>query len=234
MTIQFPQISVIIPVLNEEDYIKKVLLSIKNNTSSNQVKEILVVDGGSEDATVKEALNAGARVISTSKGRALQMNVGAAIATGDILYFLHVDTLPPKNFDVEILNAYTEGFKVGCFRMKFDSTNPFLDVFAWFTRINTQLCRGGDQSLFILKSLFEKANGFDESYRVYEDNEFIKRIYKMTAFKVLSNTVTTSSRRYDKKGVLTLQWHFGMIHLKHFFGAGPENLHRYYVKHIAI
>ena len=234
MTIKFPQISIIIPVLNEEDYIKKVLLSIKNNASSNQVKEVLVIDGGSEDTTVKEATKAGARVISTSKGRALQMNVGAAIATGDILYFLHVDTLPPKDFDLEILQAYTEGFKVGCFRMKFDTTHLFLDIFAWFTRLNTQICRGGDQSLFILKTLFEKANGFNESYRIYEDNEFIRRIYKMADFKVLNNTVTTSSRRYDKKGVLALQWHFGMIHLKHFFGAGPDTLHRYYVKHIAL
>ena len=162
------------------------------------------------------------------------MNAGAAIATGDILYFLHVDTLLPKDFDLEILNAYTQGFKAGCFRMKFDSTNLFLALFAWFTRINTQLCRGGDQSLFILKSLFEKANGFNVSYRIYEDNEFIKRIYKMTSFKVLNNTVTTSSRRYNNQGVLSLQWHFGMIHLKHFFGAGPDTLHRYYEKHIAL
>ena len=234
MTIKYPQISIIIPVLNEEDYIKKVLLNIKNNAASNQIKELLVIDGGSEDATIKTALNEGARVISTAKGRALQMNTGAAIASGDILYFLHVDTLPPKDFDLEILNAYAEGFKVGCFRMKFDSSHPFLSIFTWCTRINTPLCRGGDQSLFILKSLFEKANGFDESYKIYEDNEFIRRVYKMTPFKVLKNTVTTSSRRYDKKGILTLQWHFGIIHLKHFFGAGPDHLHKYYVKHIAL
>jgi len=234
MTVPSPQISIIIPVLNEEDYIRKVLLSIRNNTSSDQIKEILVIDGGSKDYTVKEALNLGARVISTSKGRAVQMNLGAKIAAGDILYFLHVDTLPPKNFDSEILKAYAEGENAGCFRMKFDSKHPFLGFFAWCTRINTQICRGGDQSLFILKSLFEKANGFNESYRIYEDNEFIRRVYKMTPFRVLRNTVTTSSRRYDEKGMLALQWHFGMIHLKHYFGAGPESLHKYYVKHIAI
>lgn len=234
MIISSPQISIIIPVLNEEDYIRKVLLSIRNNTSSDQIKEILVIDGGSKDYTVKEALNLGARVISTSKGRAVQMNLGAKIAAGDILYFLHVDTLPPKNFDSEILKAYAEGENAGCFRIKFDSKHPFLGFFAWCTRINTQICRGGDQSLFILKSLFEKANGFNESYRIYEDNEFIRRVYKMTPFRVLRNTVTTSSRRYDEKGMLALQWHFGMIHLKHYFGAGPESLHKYYVKHIAI
>ena len=234
MIISSPQISIIIPVLNEEDYIRKVLLSIRNNTSSDQIKEILVIDGGSKDYTVKEALNLGARVISTSKGRAVQMNLGAKIAAGDILYFLHVDTLPPKNFDSEILKAYAEGENADCFRIKFDSKHPFLGFFAWCTRINTQICRGGDQSLFILKSLFEKANGFNESYRIYEDNEFIRRVYKMTPFRVLRNTVTTSSRRYDEKGMLALQWHFGMIHLKHYFGAGPESLHKYYVKHIAI
>jgi len=234
MTVKFPKISIIIPVLNEEDYIKKVLLSIKENTSSKQVKEILVVDGGSKDATVKEALLAGANVITTSKGRAVQMNTGASHATGDILYFLHVDTLPPIDYDLAILNAYSQGFKAGCFRMKFDSKNTFLILFSWFTRMNTKLCRGGDQSLFILKSLFQKTNGFNESYRVYEDNEFIKRVYKITPFKVLKNKVTTSSRRYKKKGVLTLQWHYGIIHLKHRLGAGPEQLHEYYSKYISV
>ena len=234
MNKQSPQISIIIPVLNEQEYIRKVLLSISENASSNQIKEILVIDGGSNDNTIEEALDMGARVISASRGRAIQMNLGAKIASGDILYFLHVDTLPPKNFDTEILSAYSQGFHVGCFRLEFDTNHPFLGFFAWCTRINSQVCRGGDQSLFILKSLFEKANAFDESYKIYEDNEFIRRVYKIAPFKVLKNTVTTSSRRYEKKGMLALQWHFTIIHMKHYFGAGPENLHKYYEKHIAV
>ena len=210
-----PVISIIIPVLNEENYIKKVLECIAQNSSTNQIAEILVVDGGSNDNTLQEASQLGARVISAKKGRAAQMNLGARIATGDILYFLHVDTLPPKHFDRDILKAHIDGFQVGCFRMRFDSNHPILRFFAWCTRINTQICRGGDQSLFITKYLFKRVNGFDESYSIYEDNEFVRRIYKVANFKILPNTVKTSARRYRKKGIMTLQCHFGMIHLKY-------------------
>ena len=229
-----PLISIIIPVLNEEAYIKKVLQSIADNASTDSVAEVLVVDGGSTDNTVSEASRFGARVISGKKGRASQMNLGANIAVGDILYFLHVDTLPPKDFDKDILNVFQKAFEVGCFRMEFDSSHPLLRFFAWCTRINTQICRGGDQSLFITKNLFEKANGFDEAYTIYEDNEFIRRIYKITEFKIIPNSVKTSARRYRKKGVIKLQCHFGMIHLKHYLGEGPDALHNYYVKHIVV
>lgn len=229
-----PQISIIIPALNEEDYIQKVLKSIRKHSSSGRIKEILVIDGGSTDGTVLAAKTDGANVISSDKGRAKQMNLGAKIATGDILYFLHVDTLPPKDFDRDILNAYSEGFTVGCFQMKFDRKNLILQIFGWLTRINHTVCRGGDQSLFITKSLFEKAKGYDESYRIYEDNEFIRRIYKLAAFKILENKVVTSSRRYNEKGIIALQWHFGIIHLKHHLGASPDALYSYYRKHIAL
>lgn len=227
-----PKISIIIPVLNEENYIKKVLERISKNASSCQIVEILVVDGGSTDNTKWVASTLGARVISSKKGRAAQMNLGANISTGDILYFLHVDTLPPKHFDSDIIKSYTEGFEVGCFRMQFDSRHPFLRFFSWCTRINMQICRGGDQSLFISRALFKKSNGFDESYKIYEDNEFVRRIYKLARFKVLPNAVKTSARRYHNRGMIALQCHFGIIHLKHYLGARPEELHKYYLKYI--
>lgn len=229
-----PQISIIIPVLNEEDAIANILFSLEQNSAAGNIKEILVIDGGSTDRTVEKASDFNVKVIGSEKGRAKQMNLGARLATADILYFIHVDTLPPSHFDQNILNAIAQGNQVGCFQMKFDSDSTFLKFFAWFSRVNHSLCRGGDQSLFITKKLFLKAKGFNEKYVVFEDNEFIKRIYGMTNFTILPRHVKTSARRYEERGEVALQYHFGMIHLKNYMGAGPEQLYDYYKRKIVI
>ncbi len=173
------------------------------------------------------------KLISSEKGRAKQMNAGAKVAKAPILYFLHADTLPPQNFDEHILAAINAGACAGCFRLKFDSKHPVLQFSQWFTRFNVRGCRGGDQSLFLKRSLFETLEGFDESYQVYEDCEFIGRLYDVGTFQVLSEHVTTSSRKYQKNGTWSLQYHFTVIHLKKFFGASPDQLNNYYHKHIA-
>ncbi|WP_340157150.1 TIGR04283 family arsenosugar biosynthesis glycosyltransferase [uncultured Maribacter sp.] len=228
-----PTISIIIPVLNEEKYIKDVLFSISANARTKCIKEILVIDGGSTDQIITNAEAYGATVLKSKKGRAAQMNFGATNANGEILYFLHVDTLPPEGFDKEIIQEFKKGFEVGCFQMRFNSNSPFLKFFSWCTRINHHICRGGDQSLFITRKLFHLLDGFNESYIVYEDNEFIQRVYKLKPFKVISSAVTTSARRYEERGMIRLQYHFGMIHLKHRLGANPKDLYQYYLKHIA-
>lgn len=226
-------ISIIIPVLNEEKYIAKLLHYVQKNSSTKNIFEILVVDGGSTDNTLNLASDFGATVLQSKQGRAKQMNIGARYAKGKILYFLHADTFPPKNFDKHILNAATRGTEAGCFRMQFDSSNTFLSFFSWFSRINHKICRGGDQSLFVTQRLFHKTKGFNENYVIYEDSEFIGRLYKMTNFKVLRQKVITSARKYKEQGTVKLQFHFGVIHLKNLMGAGPESLYEYYRRKIA-
>jgi rSAM/selenodomain-associated transferase 2 len=228
---QRDQISVIIPVLNEQEYMHHIFKHITQQKSKDGLLEIVVVDGGSTDQTVAVAKEYGAKVVQGQKGRAKQMNLGARVASGGILYFLHVDTLPPTHFDTSILTAIQEGHKAGCFQMRFDQDSNFLKFFGWCTRINLRVCRGGDQSLFISRSFFEELDGFNESYVIYEDNEFIGRIYRRTPFKILPDRVITSARRYREKGMVRLQFHFAMIHIKHFLGAPPEELHAYYRKH---
>ena len=226
-------ISIIIPVLNEEQTIHLLLNYILEICRPNYTKEIIIVDGGSTDHTL-EILKSypSVRVVASPKGRAIQMNVGAKNATADVLYFLHCDTFPPKNFDADIVKKAQKNHLSGCFKMKFDNNHIVLRVSQWFTQFNHISCRGGDQSLFVERNLFEKLSGFNEDLVIYEDNEFIKRLYKNSKFTVIQKSVTTSARKYVKNGVWPLQFHFMMIHIKHTLGATQNELQNYYQKNI--
>ncbi|WP_395076399.1 TIGR04283 family arsenosugar biosynthesis glycosyltransferase [Flavobacterium sp.] len=226
-------ISIIIPVLNEENYISNLLDYLLEVLNPEFTKEIIVVDGGSSDATL-EILNnyPKIKIYNSQKGRAIQMNAASKNATSEILYFLHSDTFPPKNFDEEIINQIKKGNLSGCFKMKFDNNHIVLKVSQWFTQFNHKSCRGGDQSLFVERNLFKKLNGFNEKLTIYEDNELIHRLYKNSNFTVIQKPVTTSSRKYLKNGVWRLQFHFMMIHIKFLLGLNQENLTSYYQKNI--
>lgn len=226
------KISIIIPVLNEAEHIGHLLKYLKDNCNTVHAKEIIIVDGGSKDNTTTIAKEFGATLVHSEKGRAKQMNNGAAIATGSILYFLHADTYPPKNFDIHIINSVAFGNLAGCFRMRFDSNNLLLRASGWMTRINLKICRGGDQSLFLTKEVWDRSEGFNEAFIIYEDSEFIGRLYKLESFEVLPQEVITSARRYNKNGTMRLQYHFGVIHIIKLLGASPERLYRYYKKNI--
>ncbi|MEO0572876.1 MAG: TIGR04283 family arsenosugar biosynthesis glycosyltransferase [Bacteroidota bacterium] len=225
-------ISIIIPAYNEAEGLGNLLSYLDDIVDKNLVREIIVVDGHSTDATKKIAQLHRAIVLESPKGRAKQMNFGAHLAKEEILYFLHADTFPPKGFEKLIAKAVDNGYEAGCFRMKFDTQNPVLRFFAYLSRINHLLCRGGDQSLFITRKGFLRNDGFNESYFIYEDSEFIKRLYKNLKFKVLPENVITSARKYREKGWLKVQFHFGMIHLKDYLGAKPDALYKYYERNL--
>lgn len=229
------RISVIIPMLNEAENIGRLLQHLIDNTQYKNKLEIIVVDGGSTDNSVEivEKFNQkNFKLINSAKGRAKQMNIGAKAATGTILYFLHADSFPPKHFDYFILNTIHKGNNAGCFRLKFDSNHWWLLLAGWLTQFNFKGCRGGDQSLFITKDLFNKIGGYDEAYIIYEDNIFISKLYKLKQFTVINKPIITSARLYKKHGVFKLQFYFWMIYLKKWFGASANDLFEYYKRKI--
>lgn len=227
-----PQLSIIIPTLNEAATISDLIEYLIEKAAKPSLLEIIVVDGGSEDETVACAKTTNATVIFSNKGRAKQMNAGAAQAQGEILYFLHADSFPPEHFDDLIYNEVGSWNEAGCFRMRFDSNHWWLRLASWLTQFSWRACRGGDQSQFITKMLFEEIGGFDEAFIIYEDNDLINKLYARDEFVVINKALTTSARRYRDNGTWKLQYHFWAIYVKKWMGASAEDLHDYYLRHI--
>ncbi len=218
-------ISVIIPTFNEEKKIAETIYHLRESDTKKLISEILVVDGQSNDNTVRESKNAGAdRVLSCDKGRARQMNCGAHYATGKILYFLHADALTPNNFSEEISVALANNCKSGCFRLKFDHNHWFLKANCWFTRFNFNAFRFGDQSLFVLTNTFWQAGGFSEKHLVLEDQEIVGRLQKFGSFAVLQKEVCASARAYRQNGIFKTQAVYLFIYLMYQFGIRQERL----------
>lgn len=197
------KLSIIIPTYNEEHNIAD---TIKHLQQGNKDVEIIVSDGGSDDDTVVTAKRLGVIVTtSPTKGRAGQMNHGVSIAQGDIYYFVHADTRPPKSYYKDIEHALSKGYNCGSYRFKFDSNKFMLKVNAFFTRFNYLFFRGGDQSIFVSKELFEQVGNFKENMLIMEDYDFLERIWKHGKFKLIPKSTIVSSRKYDKNTWLEVQ-----------------------------
>jgi len=233
-----PMISIVIPVLNEAGNITSVLGHLTNNALKKNISEIILVDGGSSDETrkmIREFSEKSAfkiQLLSSEKGRAKQMNNGAQKATGTVFYFLHADSFPPQHFDSLIISEVQKGNPAGCFKMKFDSNHWWLRMASYFTKFSWRACRGGDQSQFITRKLFDEIGGYDETFVIYEDNILINELYKRKKFVVIQEWIGSSARLYRDKGIWYLQYHFWIIYMKRWMGADADELYAYYKKYI--
>jgi rSAM/selenodomain-associated transferase 2 len=218
-------ISVIIPVYNEEKHIKATIQRVWHNDTDNLVKEIIVVDGGSSDATVTIARSEGVRaVVSPKKGRAAQMNSGASMAREEILYFLHADTLPVMGFTVDIRQALEDGYDAGCFMLALDHPHWFLKANCWFTRFDVDAFHYGDQSLFVKCDRFHNAGGFCEKHIVFEDYHIIKQLKKRARFTIVKKRVITSARKYLDNGIYKTQGVFYLMYFLYKLGLSQPRL----------
>ena len=224
-------VSIIIPTYQEAERIGSLVVHLMKDA---YVRDVIVIDGGSTDQTIEEAEKGGARVFLSQKcGRSCQMNAGAFEARGDILYFVHADSKPPVHFSRDIVEAVKNGYKAGCFRSRFDTNNKFLLANSFFTRFPWIIFRGGGQTLFITRQLFDSLRGYKESLVLMEEYDLIRRIKKVENFKVIPRNVLVSARKYRQNGYIKLQACYALIFVLFFLGFPQDNLIKIYQKLIA-
>jgi rSAM/selenodomain-associated transferase 2 len=222
------KLSIIIPVLDEGDGIAAALDALAHLRALGT--EVIVVDGGSRDATVERAQPRADRVVLATRGRALQMNAGAERASGDVLLFLHADTRLPAEADRVVLNGLDQSRRVwGRFDVKIDGRSRLLPVVAWLMRLRSRLTgiATGDQAIFLRREAFQAVGGFP-TVALMEDIAICKRLKRLGRPLCLRACVTTSGRRWEKNGVLTTTLLMWRLRLAYFLGADPKQLARQY------
>ena len=217
-------ISVIIPSLNEAGNILKSIDSVRRQ---DREAEIIVVDGGSQDDT-PELARWHAQVITSPRGRAVQMNTGARRATGHVLLFLHGDSrLAPgalAQMQRSLDNPRVAG---GSFTLVFDTDNFWLRFYAFCSTIDCLCFRYGDQGIFVRRAVFETMGGFQD-IPLMEDIAFCRALKRMGPMDCLRTRAITSARRWERDGVWRTIIKMWMLKLGYLAGVSPERLKQYY------
>jgi len=220
------KISIIIPAVNEAWTIQQSLASTETGTNL----EVIVADGGSQDDTVAIASAGGAKVLSVSKGRAKQMNLGAAAATGEFLLFLHADTLLPLRFDAMIRTALAQPNAIaGAFCVQIDSPLSSLRLVEWGVNWRSRLLHMpyGDQAIFLRSSVFHQLGKFPE-LPMMEDFELMRRLRCRGRIVILPTPVLTSPRRWLKQGVCQTTLKNQIAIVSYLFGVSPAKIACWY------
>jgi rSAM/selenodomain-associated transferase 2/rSAM/selenodomain-associated transferase 1 len=220
------RISIIIPAINEADHIANTIESI----GPGNKKEVIVVDGGSNDHTVEIAKSLGAKVITSAPPRARQMNQGADQATGEVLVFLHADTRLPEKFEAVIFNSFKHPKMVaGAFELRMDSPMPGLRLIERLANWRSRCLKMpyGDQAIFISSKVFHQIGGFPD-IPIMEDFELVRRLRKQGNIVTLPVPVFTSARRWQNFGILKTTVINQMVIAAYVMGIAPEVIARWY------
>ena len=221
------KISVIIPALNEATRIERTLTSV---TEQPEPWETIVVDGGSTDETVARAAQV-ATVLTAPPGRAHQMNRGWKASDGEVLLFLHADTLlAPDAFDLIRAALADASVEAGAFRLRFDVETPLLRFYSFCTRFPMPRICFGDRGLFVRRAVFETLGGFPE-VSIFEDLEMVRLLHRRGGFRFLSQAVTTAARRFETVGPLRQQLLNTYLWTRYQLGTDPERIAHLYSYH---
>jgi rSAM/selenodomain-associated transferase 2 len=218
------RLSIIVPALDEEACIAATLRSL--GPARGRGAEVLVVDGGSRDRTVGVAAPLADRVLTAGRGRALQLGAGAAAASGELLLFLHADSILPPQFDALLEAAVADrDLAWGRFDVRIEGDNPLLRVVAAMMNLRSRLTgiATGDQALFATRRLFERAGGFPRQ-PLMEDIAFCQAARRIAAPLCLRARVTTSGRRWTGQGVVRTVLLMWRLRLAYSLGADPARL----------
>jgi hypothetical protein len=224
-----PTVSVIIPVLNEAESIQSVLQFLQSVPVENPI-EIIVVDGGSQDRTVELAMATGVKVLQSQGGRAIQMNVGAQIATGEILLFLHADTRLPGGFIPLVQTTLAQpGTIAGAFELTIAGQDWGLRWIEWTVKWRSRLLQlpYGDQAIFLKPETFTQLGGFAE-LPIMEDFELVRRLQPYGRIAIAPASVMTSGRRWKTLGIVRTTVINQIVILAYFMGVSPTRIARWY------
>jgi rSAM/selenodomain-associated transferase 2 len=223
-------LSVIIPTRNESLQIANLVDYLKRN-GGEDLLEIIVVDAvDSKDGTIDKVPKGKTVALKCSVAcRAIQMNEGAAVARGDILYFVHADVIPPQKYAKEIRSSVEKGNDFGFFSYAFQSEKIILKINSYSTRFSNIFTGGGDQTFYIKKDVFNRYNGFDSSIALMEDFDFFYRLKKdHRKYEIIHNDVLVSARKYDHNSYLKVNL-VNLLTLALFkLGYAPDKLKVFY------
>jgi len=230
VTSDTPQLSIIIPVLNEAAGINAVIAHLRTIDPGSRT-EIIVVDGDPKASTISAVRENSVRKLVSVRGRASQMNRGAELAQGDILLFLHADTLLPENAFSLICAAMGDGrYAAGAFALGIDSERSIFRVTEKYVSLRTRLTQVpfGDQAIFIRRAFFDQLGGYREM-PLMEDVDLMKRIRRRgDRIRIIPDKVLTSQRRYEKEGVLYCTLRNWTLQFLYSLGVSPERLAAWY------
>ncbi len=225
-----PFLSIILPVLDEQERINSAVELILRSCSDASV-EIIVVDGDLRGETIRRIRRPGVITAIAEKGRAHQMNRGAELASGKILLFLHADTVLPDDALSRIAEAMSdERLQAGAFDLGIDSMRAVFRITEQYVRLRTRLTRipFGDQAIFIRRDYFCRIGGY-RTIALMEDVELMRRIKKRgDRICIIPEKVTTSARRWEREGILFCTIRNWALQIAYLLGVSPDRLKRWY------